>query len=75
MSAEHFNKAYTYFSNRCSKKELSAREVMIGLQKYQLKLSEKHKLINRLKKDSTLTIIDMPKHLQMIDLIFTSGEN
>ncbi len=64
MSAEHFNKAYTYFSNRCSKKELSAREVMIGLQKYQLKLSEKHKLIN-----------DMPKHLQMIDLIFTSGEN
>ena len=51
MSAEHFNKAYTYFSNRCSKKELSAREVMIGLKKYQLKLSEKYKLINKLKKE------------------------
>lgn len=51
MSAEHFKKAYSYFSNRCSKKELSAREVMVGLQKYQLKLSEKHKLINKLKKE------------------------
>ena len=51
MSAEYFNKAYTYFSNRCSKKELSAREVMIGLQKYELNLSEKHKLINKLKKE------------------------
>ena len=51
MSAEHFKKAYSYFSNRCSKKELSTREVMVGLQKYQLKLSEKHKLINKLKKE------------------------
>ena len=51
MSAEHFKKAYSYFSNRCSKKELSAREVMVGLQKYQLKLSEKHRLINKLKKE------------------------
>ncbi len=51
MSAEHFKKAYFYFSNRCSKKELSAREVMVGLQKFQLKLSEKHKLINKLKKE------------------------
>ena len=61
MSAEHFNKAYTYFSNRCSKKELSAREVMIGLQKYQLKLSEKHKLINRLKKEKYIDHIRYAK--------------
>ena len=51
MSTEHFKKAYSYFSNRCSKKELSTREVMVGLQKYQLKLSEKHKIINKLKKE------------------------
>ena len=48
---------------------------MVGLQKYQLKLSEKHKLINKLKKENTLTMTDMLKLLQMIDLIFINGEN
>ena len=51
MISEDFKKAYQYFAGRCSKKELSEREVMVGLQKFQLKLSEKHKLINKLKKE------------------------
>ena len=34
---------------------------MVGLQKYQLKLSEKHKLINKLKKENTLTMIRYAK--------------
>ena len=51
MISEDFKKAYQCFAGRCSKKELSEREVMVGLQKFQLKLSEKHKLINKLKKE------------------------
>ena len=51
MISEDFKKAYQYFAGRCSKKELSEREVMVGLQKFQFKLSEKHKLINKLKKE------------------------
>ena len=51
MISEDFKKAYLHFAGRCSKKELSEREVMVGLQKFQLKLSEKHKLINKLKKE------------------------
>ena len=51
MISEQFKKAYQYFAGRCSKKELSEREVIVGLQKFQLKLSEKHKLINKLKKE------------------------
>ena len=51
MISEDFKKAYQHFARRCSKKELSEREVMVGLQKFQLKLSEKHKLINKLKKE------------------------
>ena len=51
MISEDFKKAYQYCAGRCSKKELSEREVMVGLQKFQLKLSEKHKLINKLKKE------------------------
>ena len=51
MSAEHFKKRIPIFPIGVLKKELSTREVMVGLQKYQLKLSEKHKLINKLKKE------------------------
>ena len=58
MSTEHFKKAYFYFSNRCSKKELSTKEVMVGLQKYQLKLSDKNKLISKLKKEKYILLWD-----------------
>ena len=50
MSAEHFKKAYSYFSNRCSKRIIHKRSHG-WLAKISLKLSEKHKIINKLKKE------------------------
>ena len=51
MSTEHFKKRILIFPIDVLKKELSTKEVMVGLQKYQLKLSDKNKLISKLKKE------------------------
>jgi len=51
MPSEEYKKAYLFLSNKCSKKELSAKEVLIICSKYKLKIVEKNKLINELKKN------------------------
>ena len=51
MPSEEYNKAYLSLSNKCSKKELSSKEVLIICSKYKLKIVEKNKLINELKKN------------------------
>ena len=51
MLSEEYKKAYFFLSNKCSKKELSAKEALIISSKYKLKIVEKNKLINELKKN------------------------
>ena len=51
MSSEEYKKAYLFLSSKCSKKELSSREALVFCSKYQLKIVEKNKLINELKKN------------------------
>ena len=51
MPSEEYNKAYLSLSNKCSKKELSSKEALIICSKYNLKIVEKNKLINELKKN------------------------
>tara|TARA_B110000285_G_scaffold235338_1_gene316433 strand:+ start:4377 stop:4841 length:465 start_codon:yes stop_codon:yes gene_type:complete len=51
MLSEEYNKAYLFLSNKCSKKELSSKEALIICSKYKLKIVEKNKLINELKKN------------------------
>tara|TARA_B100000768_G_scaffold68616_1_gene66063 strand:+ start:6837 stop:7301 length:465 start_codon:yes stop_codon:yes gene_type:complete len=51
MLSEEYKKAYLFLSNKCSKKELSSKEVLIICSKYKLKIVEKNKLINELKKN------------------------
>ena len=51
MSSEEYKKAYLFLSNKCSKKELSAKEALIICSKYKLNIVGKNKLINELKKN------------------------
>ena len=51
MPSEEYKKVYLFLSNKCSKKELSSREALVFCSKYQLKIVEKNKLINELKKN------------------------
>ena len=51
MLSEEYKQAYLFLSNKCSKKELSSKEVLIICSKYKLKIVEKNKLINELKKN------------------------
>ena len=51
MPSEEYKKAYLFLSNKCSKKELSAKEALIICSKYKLNILEKNKLINELKKN------------------------
>ena len=50
MLSEEYKKAFLFLSNKCSKKELSAKEALIICSKFKLKFVEKNKLINELKK-------------------------
>ena len=51
MPSEEYKKAYLFLCNKCSKKELSAKEALIICSKYKLKILEINKLINELKKN------------------------
>jgi regulatory protein len=51
MPSEEYKKAFLFLSNKCSKKELSAKEALIICSKFRLKIVEKNKLINELKKN------------------------
>ena len=51
MPSEEYKKAFLFLSNKCSKKELSAKEALIICSKFKLKIVEKNKLINELKKN------------------------
>tara|TARA_B100000965_G_scaffold286681_1_gene244512 strand:+ start:727 stop:1191 length:465 start_codon:yes stop_codon:yes gene_type:complete len=51
MPSEEYKKAFLFLSNKCSKKELSAKEALIICSKFKLKFVEKNKLINELKKN------------------------
>ena len=51
MPSEDFKKAYQVLSAKCSKKEISSIEALKFATKFKLKLAEKTKLINQLKKN------------------------
>ena len=51
MSSQEFQKVYQLLSNRCSKKEISSKEALQYIAKFKLKLVEKHRVINQLKKN------------------------
>ena len=50
MPSEEFKKAYQVLSAKCSKKEITANEALKFSVKFKLKLVEKNRLINQLKK-------------------------
>jgi regulatory protein len=52
MLTEEYKKAYIFLSNKCSKKEISSREAIKACSKFVLKIAEKNKLINELKKQN-----------------------
>ena len=43
MPSEEYKKAFLFLSNKCSKKELSAKEALIICSKFKLKIIEKNK--------------------------------
>lgn len=51
MSSEDYKKAYLFLSNKCSKKELSSKEALVFCSKLTLNITQKHNLINELKKN------------------------
>lgn len=51
MPSEDFKKAYQILSVKCSKKEISSIEALKYASRFKLKLGEKKKLVNQLKKN------------------------
>lgn len=52
MPEKEFKKVFQLLASKCSKKELSTNEALQYIAKFNLKLVEKHRLINQLKKDN-----------------------
>ena len=52
MLSPESQKVYQLLSNRCSKKEISTKEALQYIAKFKLKLVEKNRLINQLKKNN-----------------------